>query len=186
LHTADLIERLRGLLRPVEESDAGAAVSVLLRLEGKDLKILLVKRAENPSDPWSGDMAFPGGRRHPEDPDLWATVVREMMEETGIELRDCRFLGTLDAASSIVAPTLGVLPFVFICEKKPEIKLSGELRSYLWVSIEQLKLSKGIAEVPKGAVPAYVIEDEVVWGLTHRMLENLLHLLDRAAEMKSS
>jgi len=181
LNLADLIERLRGLLRPVGECDGGAAVSILLRFEGRDLKLLLVKRAENPSDPWSGDMAFPGGKRHAMDGDLWETVVRETLEETGVELCDCRFLGTLDIATSNVAPTLGVLPFVFFCEETPEIRLSGELVSYIWVSIEQLRRSKGIIPVKQGTAPAYGMEGEVVWGLTYRMLESLLHILDMAA-----
>jgi len=186
LNLADLIENLRGLLRPVGEWDGGAAVSVLLRFEGRDLKLLLVKRAENPSDPWSGDMAFPGGKRHAIDRDLWETVVRETMEETGIELCECLFLGTLDIATSNVAPTLGVLPFVFLCEETPEVELSGELVSYIWVSVEQLRRSKGITPVKQGTAPAYVMEGDVVWGLTYRMLENLLHILDRATGEGSS
>lgn len=181
MHLTGIIESLRGLLRPVEDS-AGAAVAILLRREGRDLKLLLVKRAVNPLDPWSGDMAFPGGRRHPEDGDLWGTVVRETMEETAIELAGCRFLGTLYVVASVVAPELGVLPFVFFCDDTPEIELSGELRSYLWVSLEQLRRSRGTAQVHQGTVPAYIINGVVVWGLTYRMLENLLQLLDRAAE----
>jgi len=186
LNLAVLIERLRGLLRPVGVSDAGAAVSVLLRFEGHDLKLLLVKRAENPSDPWSGDMAFPGGKRHAKDRDLWETVLRETLEEIGIELCDCCFLGTLDISTSNVAPMLGVLPFVFFCEETPEIKLSEELVSYIWASIEQLRRSKGNTLVHKGTVPAFKIEREVVWGLTYRMLENLLTILDKAAVEMSS
>ena len=186
MHLADLIERLGGLLRPVEDSDVGAAVAILLRREERDLRLLLVKRAESPSDPWSGDMAFPGGSRDPEDGDLWETAMRETMEETGVELCGCRFLGTLDVATSARAPMLEVIPFVFVCEETPEITLSGELCSYLWVSIEQLRQSRGVAQVHQGTVPAYIIDGEVVWGLTYRMLENLLQLLDRAAEAGSS
>ncbi len=186
LNQVVLIERLRSLLRPIGESDAGAAVSVLLKFEGHDLKLLLVKRAENPSDPWSGDMAFPGGKRHAKDRDLRETVSRETLEEIGIELCDCRFLGTLDIATSNVAPTLGVLPFVFFCEEPPEIKLSEELVSYIWVSIRQLRRSKGVALVHKGTVSAFKIDGGVVWGLTYRMLENLLPILDKAAVETSS
>jgi len=186
LHLADLIERLEGLLRPVEDSDVGAAVAILVRCEERDLRLLLVKRAESPSDPWSGDMAFPGGSRDPEDGDLCETAMRETMEETGVELCGYRFLGTLDVATSARAPMLEVIPFVFVCEETPEITLSDELCSYLWVSIEQLRQSRGVAQVHQGTVPAYIIDGEVVWGLTYRMLENLLQLLYRAAEAGSS
>jgi len=182
LHLANLLEKLRGLLRHVEDADAGAAVAILLKREVRDLSLLLVKRAPNPSDPWSGDMAFPGGRRHSEDRYLWETVVRETMEETGIDLSGYLFLGTLDVAASFIAPELGVLPFVFVCDETPDIKLSGELCSYLWLPLEQLRGSKGMTRVHQDMVPAYIMKGEVVWGLTYRMLENLLRLLDRAAE----
>ena len=167
-------------MRPVEDADAGAAVAMLLKREGRSLQLLLVKRAADPSDPWSGDMALPGGRRHLEDRDLWETVVRETVEETGIDLRCYRLLGTMDVAVSVVAPELGVLPFVVLCEETPEVSLSRELRSYFWVPLEQLRRSRGMARVHEGEVPAYIVDGEVVWGLTYRMLENLLRLLETA------
>ena len=168
-------------MKPVGDADAGAAVAVLLKREKEDLEVLLVKRAVSPSDPWSGDMAFPGGRRHPEDLDLMETVTRETKEETGIDLLGCRFLGTLDVTASSAAPELGILPFVFLCEEDLEIKLSSELCSYFWVPMNQLELSRGRSRVHEGEVSSYLVEGEVVWGLTYRMLENLLRLIGRAA-----
>jgi ADP-ribose pyrophosphatase len=56
-----------------------AAVGVLLR-EGK---ILLIKRVERRGDPWSGQVAFPGGRWKPGE-DLLGTAVREVQEEVGV------------------------------------------------------------------------------------------------------
>lgn len=181
MHSTDPVEKLERLLRQGEEGDAGAAVAVLLKREGGELQVFLVKRAVDPSDPWSGDMAFPGGRRRPKDRDLRETMIRETMEETGIDLGGCRLLGTLDVAASSVAPGLGVLPFVALCEETPEVTLNEELRSYLWVPLHRLKRSRGRARVHRGEVPAYIVGGEVVWGLTYRMLENLLRLLDQAA-----
>ena len=178
---ADPFEKLRGLLKPFGDADARAAVAMLLKREKEDLEVLLVKRAVSPSDPWSGDMAFPGGRRHPEDLDLMETVTREMKEETGIDLLGCCFLGTLDVTASSVAPKLGVLPFVFLCAENLEISLSPELCSYLWAPLKQLELSRGRYRVHKGEVSSYLVEGEVVWGLTYRMLENLLRLIGKAA-----
>jgi len=173
-------EGLRALLGPVEEA-AGAAVAILLRRKGRDLQVLLVKRAANPSDPWSGHMAFPGGRRRPEDGDIRETVTRETLEETGIDLRGCRVLGAMNATTSTIAPELEVLPFVAVCDETPRITLNEELCSYFWVSLESLRRSKGTAQVHGERVPAFLVEGEVVWGLTYRMLENLLRLLETAA-----
>ena len=46
-----------------------AAVALLLRPRDA-LEVLLIKRSVRESDPWSGHMALPGGRRDPGDSDL--------------------------------------------------------------------------------------------------------------------
>jgi len=168
------------VFKPVEDAEAGAAVALLLKREGRGLQLLLVRRAVNPSDPWSGDMAFPGGRRHPGDRSLRETAIRETMEETGVDLRCHRLLGTMDVSTSAVAPELTILPFVFLCVGTPDVSLSGELSYYLWVPLDRLRRSRGRARVHKGEAPAYILNGEVVWGLTYRMLENLLRLLEAA------
>ncbi|MDH5663747.1 MAG: CoA pyrophosphatase, partial [Candidatus Bathyarchaeota archaeon] len=73
----DIIEKLSRVLKPVSEGqDGNAAVALLLKPADKDLKILFVKRAENLADPWSGQMALPGGKRDATDQSLKQTVVR--------------------------------------------------------------------------------------------------------------
>ena len=178
----NILERLRRLLNPVEDSDAGAAVVVLLREEAGSLQIFLVKRATNPRDPWSGNMALPGGRRHPEDGDIKATVIRETKEETDIDISGCRFLGTLDAVSSTRAITrLVVLPFVVVCEERPSVTLNSELVDCFWFPVDQLKPSEGKALIEGNEVSAFLVHGKVVWGLTYRMLKNFLDFLDKTA-----
>jgi 8-oxo-dGTP pyrophosphatase MutT (NUDIX family) len=181
LRPHDTTERLRELLGKGAGVNAGAAVAVLLRRDVDDLRVLLVKRAVNPSDPWSGDIALPGGRPHPEDRGLRDTVIRETMEETGIDLRICDLLGTLDPVNSNVDPVMVVLPFVAVCDGVPAVTLSGELCSHFWVSIGELRHSRGMARVRQREVPAFLVNGEVVWGLTYRMLEKLLELIDEAS-----
>ena len=110
----DKIENLFKVLKPVSDrQDADAAVALLLKLQDQDLKILIVKRAENPADPWSGQMAFPGGKRDSKDQNLKQTVVRETLEETNINLLDrCRFLGAMEALRSTQRPEMKILPFI--------------------------------------------------------------------------
>jgi 8-oxo-dGTP pyrophosphatase MutT (NUDIX family) len=121
--------------------NAGAAVALLLRPSNDDFKILIVKRVENPSDPWSGQMAFPGGKRNLKDQNLKQTVIRETLEETNINLaHSCRFLGVLEKTRSTVQPELHVAPFVILLEQKPIIKLNEELvgffcRNAFWRSL---------------------------------------------------
>src|SRR5690606_20266054 len=98
------IERLTRVLenRPGQPADAPgdvrrAAVSIVLTPDEAGPELLLIKRAVWEGDPWSGQVALPGGRREPGDPTLWHTAARETREETGMDiLRDARLLGTLD------------------------------------------------------------------------------------------
>ena len=68
-----------------------AAVSIIT-IENKE--VLILKRAINELDPWSGHLSLPGGRIEPEDQSPLDAAVRETMEECGIGLnkRDARAL----------------------------------------------------------------------------------------------
>ena len=153
--------------------EAEAAVTVILRPSQGGVEILLVRRAQNPRDPWSGDIAFPGGRRRGGEP-LMETAIREALEEIGVDLHRCRVLGTLEIASSFRAPGLRVLPFVYLCEENLTVRLGEELSEYFWVPLDELEGSRGRAVVGGVEVPAFILDRGVVWGLTYRMLEDLL------------
>jgi 8-oxo-dGTP pyrophosphatase MutT (NUDIX family) len=63
-----------------------AAVACLLRLTLRgELEVLFITRAAHPGDPWSGDVAWPGGRLEAGETAL-AAAVRETREELGLEL----------------------------------------------------------------------------------------------------
>ena len=173
------IEKLAKPLKQTSESlNANAAVVVLLRAAGQDFNVLLVKRAENPTDKWSGQTAFPGGKRNPEDIDIKATVVRETSEETSINLlENCRFLGTMEPLSSVEKSEMKILPFIVMQEKKQTIKLNHELTEYFWISLRELDRHKGTDNLKLGEFTAYKIGKHVIWGLTYNILHNLLSLL---------
>ena len=79
--------------RPTEIRDEGArraAVAMLLREAAEGPEVFFIERARHPGDPWSGHMAFPGGRVEVGDPDVRAAVERETLEEVGISLAGAR------------------------------------------------------------------------------------------------
>jgi len=178
-HCTKTIENLlRGLNSSSEVQNADAAVALLLRPVNQEFRILLVKRVESPSDPWSGQMAFPGGKRHMKDRDIKQTVIRETLEETDINLlHKCRFLGVLENLRSTVRPELLVAPFIILLEHEPKIILNEELEGYLWFPLNRLQKCKGTAKFPFGEVPAYFVNGNVVWGLTYRILEKFIEIL---------
>jgi 8-oxo-dGTP pyrophosphatase MutT (NUDIX family) len=177
LSYTDRIEKLSKLLVPESSEDADAAVALLLKQEPNKLKVFLVKRVEAPTDPWSGHVALPGGKRDVKDQNLKQTVVRETLEETNIALLDrCRFLGVMLPIRSTKKPEMKVLPFVILLEHEPLIKLNEELERYVWVSLEKLVEKRGPVNFSFGEYPAFLRGNNVIWGLTYRILERFFTL----------
>lgn len=82
-----------------------------------DVEVLFIRRAHNPKDRWSGQVAFPGGRHAPEEGDL-DCAVREVREEVGLDVAsgDGRFelLGQLPDRVVRTATPFVVASFVFL------------------------------------------------------------------------
>ena len=173
---ANIISEL--LKQPSESLNAHAAVVVLLKVINHDFHVLLVKRAENAGDPWSGQTALPGGKRSLEDQNLKETVVRETLEETGINLlAGCRFLGAMESVRPTQKPEMKILPFIVLQEKEQTINLNEELTEYFWSPLVEFAKNKGTVKFCFQEHPAYIINNHVVWGLTYRILNKLLALL---------
>jgi 8-oxo-dGTP pyrophosphatase MutT (NUDIX family) len=177
-----------GLELPATEDEAvmQAAVALVLRPgEGGELEMLLIKRAEFDGDPWSGQVALPGGRREPTDVSLEQTAIRETWEETSIEItRDGRILGALDELSprTPTARRLIVRPFVAVVVPEVVIVESPEVAAAFWVPLQALRTETAWISAEVSAlghqltVPAFSHGDYVVWGLTERILRTFLRL----------
>jgi 8-oxo-dGTP pyrophosphatase MutT (NUDIX family) len=166
-----------------------AAVAVVLRerADGEDgeLELLLIKRAEHERDPWSGHVALPGGRAEAGDRTLEDTAVRETLEETGLDIRrDGRILGVLDELHPRSAPVpILVRPYVAAVEGCAALTLSDEVAAAFWVPLSTLTApgaSVNSTVVLRGQarqVPSYRHGEYVVWGMTERILRNLVGLV---------
>ncbi|MBE0595563.1 MAG: CoA pyrophosphatase [Gemmatimonadales bacterium] len=160
-----------------------AAVAILLTPDASGaLDLLFIKRAEAPDDPWSGHMALPGGRREDQDPDLSATARRETFEETGIVIPPDAVLGVLDDLAPVtpVLPPVVVRPFVFALAERPSVTPSPEVAGYVWTSLDDLPRTAGDTDIAirglSRVMPAYLFGPYVVWGMTHRILNNFLEI----------
>lgn len=179
LANVDQLKKLTNVLRPVSQKHEGeAAVALILKTVDRDVKVLFVKRVENSTDPWSGQIAFPGGKRDVKDRNLKQTVVRETLEETNIDLLDCcHFLGVMRAIRSTQRPDMNVLPYVALLKYEPSIKLSEkELEEFFWISLKELIRHKSTVEVNSQEVLAYVVGRLVIWGLTYRIVEGFVQI----------
>jgi 8-oxo-dGTP pyrophosphatase MutT (NUDIX family) len=188
------VTRLRAALashNPVaadeEEGVRKAAVALIFRL-GKDdvLELLFVKRAEYAGDPWSGQIAFPGGRVEAGDASLTETAIRETHEETGIDLaREGMMIGTLDdlRPRTVSLPPIMVRPFVALLDRTEPLELSPEIALSFWLPFTALTRTESWHEETVSArgiqISARVFrhEQHVIWGMTERILAQLLGLL---------
>lgn len=167
------------------EESRHAAVALVLRERspGDPLELLFIQRAVYPGDPWSGQVAFPGGRRDPDDPHLVHTAMREVEEELGLSLDGrARLLGALDEIHprTPVLPPIIVRPYVFAVNGEVEVTPNAEVAAAFWVPLSVLrdpsteKESTVEVRTARWRVPSYVIEEQVVWGMTERILRQFL------------
>lgn len=157
-----------------------AAVAVVLRDDLGEPEVLLIERARHPQDPWSGHMAFPGGRVDPGDASPRAAAERETVEEVGLSLAGAEVLGRLDDIEGRHAGrtlTLVISAFVYHVRATPgELVLNHEVETALWFPLRRLVDPVHHVEYPTpyGGYPGILVgepERHVVWGLTYRFLE---------------
>jgi 8-oxo-dGTP pyrophosphatase MutT (NUDIX family) len=176
--TAAALERLRPVR--LEPKERHAAVACMLRERSGGLELFVIKRAEKKEDPWSGHMALPGGGREPGDKDAYDTARRETLEEVGIDLDRGRFLGRLDDVGPRSAGRdLVVSTVVVAIDAEPRWLQEQEVAEAFWVPVGRLVESDvEIADFPGMSWPAFTYNDHyVIWGLTHRILTQLRHLM---------
>jgi len=155
-----------------------AGVAIILRF-GKDVECLFIKRRVSADDPWSGHIAFPGGRKKPVDINILDTIYREVMEEVGIDLRLVgELIYMLPLAYPGNEPQLRVYPYVFRLTAPVNVKLGSEAEKFYWVDLNALAKESVPVSTSLGlrVVEAYTFikdgEKVIVWGMTKRILDN--------------
>lgn len=155
-----------------------AAVAMIMRKGGGGLELLLIQRASHDLDPWSGHLAFPGGKVEPGEKERQAAE-RETGEEVGLQLEQALYLGQL---SEITGRTLPVQVSCFVygvngCGAAPV--LSDEVHASFWVGLDELYapehqiITKVTFDGGAHDVPAIRIvrpDTPVLWGLTYRLV----------------
>jgi len=148
---------------------AGKASAVLVPMfeRAGEAHVWLVRRASGLRQ-HSGQVAFPGGKRDPEDDSLLTTAVREAQEEVGLARAEADVLGQLDDYLTITGFT--ITPFVaWVRSDLTLTPNAGEVARVFAAPVA------AFFEAPTGIFPrhGYRIDGELVWGATAAIARGL-------------
>jgi len=158
--------------------------------EGTEL--LFIERARHPHDPWSGHMAFPGGRVDGGDRDSAATARRETLEELGLDLSGAEELGRLDDLDA-ANRRITVSAHAYWMHDARDRTLSpdpSEVADALWLGVRALAHPERVVDyhypkLPGQTFPGLTVDrSRVIWGMTLRFLEDLYKRLDLPLQLR--
>ena len=154
-----------------------AAVLVPLYVDAGELWTLLTQRTENLPH-HKGQIAFPGGSLEPGE-DAWAAAVRETEEEVGIEQDKILQLGELDEAETPsgfrISPYVGAIPFpVETHPNADEIEDIFAVPISVFANPTMIEDRVVVIDGQERELRIYHVGSRRVWGLTARILQNLL------------
>ena len=161
-----------------------AAVALLLRQGRRGVEILFILRAECAGDPWSGNIAFPGGHIEADDDTERTAAERETLEEIGIDLQQEEFLGRLDDVAGAHLPVI-VSCFAYVVAEATPIIANREINETFWVPLADLAdperqrlhyvLFRG-EQLERPAIDLLGPGRTVLWGITYRLVSHFMQL----------
>ena len=171
-----------------DESLLEAAIAIILRDGEHCTEFLMMQRAHHEDDPWSGQMAFPGGKVELNDTSKKATAIRETQEEVSIQLTEQNYIGQLDDFYGMkVNNKNNAHVSCFVFKIKPSVIAKGnhEVADLIWLPMSYLQNPKHAYEYyhPHDSsvqMPAVLINEskaQILWGLSLRMLTKLYKLV---------
>ncbi|QKR00569.1 NUDIX domain-containing protein [Metallosphaera tengchongensis] len=140
--------------------------AAVILIKSNDGKLLIIKRAEQKGDPWSGHMALPGGHRDGQE-SCEETALREVKEEVGLTPKNIQFLGIYwpnNRKDLHVAVYLGETD-------STDVTPDNEVAKYFWIDPKDL--------VDQGG--RYVYSGYVIWGMTYRIIKDYLSARQRSS-----
>ena len=128
-----------------------------------------------------GEVSFPGGRHEPGDADLVHTALRETFEEIGLAPGAVRIAGALRPTPTI-ATGYAIYPFVGVIEPVSRWTISPtEVASVLELTLADLRAGYDRRRLQRRGLPirtdTFLVGDELIWGATARILQDLLERL---------
>lgn len=167
-----------------------ASVALILREHNQGCELLMLQRAIKAGDPWSGHMAFPGGKQDHKQEASIDTAIRETFEETSINLSNADCLGRLSDLTTRTHNNKGLMtisPWIFQISEKSNIQLNHESQRAIWLPLDTFAPMRReqfrwpIMELAGKSVainlPCFRYDQAKIWGLSLIMLDEFMDLL---------
>lgn len=176
--------------RKAEPGRGHAAVALILRAGARGAEILYIERAAHPRDPWSGNLAFPGGRIDPTDGGIRQAAERETYEELGLDLSGAHYLGALDDIVGAHLPVRVSCCVYGLPEGDPlSLRPNHEVSHHFYMPlatlcapgrhiIARIDWNGGLRKTP--ALVLLPPGRPLLWGITYRLTSQFLDRIGRA------
>lgn len=179
----EVSELLRGRLAPVRpdpplpEGTPAAVIVPVIQRPDREASLLFTVRSQEVRD-HKGEISFPGGVRHGEDPDLVTTALRETEEELGVGAERLEVLGALPPVHTVVTGYV-IVPYVALLDEKTVLRPSAvEIAEVVELGIEDLAgVEEEVTLEARQAWFAYTLDGHTVWGATGRIVHAFLEAL---------
>ena len=159
---------------------ASAVLVPIYRGEDAELRLVLIRRSEGGFH--GGHLAFPGGKRDPEDASLQETALREAWEELGLDRQLVEVLTELPTVETMTTDFL-IYPFLArIVRPNTWNRSEREVAEVVEVKLADLARPEARGEditrlstwIAPQRGPFYRVGHYQVWGATYRILHPLL------------
>jgi 8-oxo-dGTP pyrophosphatase MutT (NUDIX family) len=169
------------LILPTQENQFKfASVMLIIHFTMGDPHILLIKRTKLVKN-HAGEISFPGGNFTPMDVNMLQTAIREIEEELGLKINKEQVIGSLNAERTLTSRYI-IYPYVTLLEKIPKIVVTNyEVEKIIDAPLISLLKSresdiKHQQEYSISQLPKFTYNNEVVWGATARILDQLVKI----------
>ncbi|MCZ6843164.1 MAG: CoA pyrophosphatase [SAR324 cluster bacterium] len=173
-----------------EGAGISAAVAMIFAGDEQAPDLCVIRRAERAGDPWSGHMAFPGGKREAADASVRAAAQRETLEEVGLRLRESHYLAALPHMPVRAGGRdTGIILFPFVYylgARRGRLSPNGEVAEAFWIPLSHILDSRNQVEMPlqregqKLIFPSILYGGHHIWGVTYRVLMQFAEALGRS------
>jgi len=129
----------------------------------------------------AGEISFPGGRAE-EGETLTETALREAQEEIGLDPAAVEVVGSLQPISTVVT-SYRVLPIVgLIPSGLRHVLQPTEVERVIELRLDELREGYAMRRLIRRGVPfrtpTYVVDEDLIWGATARMLQVFFERID--------